>query len=420
MTPRAAVGWTLGAPLASAAMLALADAPAYLAPLQVVAFVPFLVAVRRWQSWPAALLGGSLLALRFTLFAPALGALPWGARFAVVLYLLCWHAAFGGICYGLRLLFEPMWSLVIGLAFAALEIYDAALPMWGTALSLATPWAARPWPIGLVRYGGHAPLAFMVVAVQSLAVAFIREQRKVVPALYMVGLIAACVLAGRTKTPTPSRTLRVGVVGWSDADGPTVLEGLVADAARQGARLVVSPEAVYDVAPEDREARLAELGAMARRYRVHLAVGYLDRKTKRNRVVAFDPTGTVVADYAKKHMVPLAEKMEAGDGVLTPFRVDGIEVGIVICQDDNFDDTFNGYRHLGAALIVSPTYEMSPAMGRLHLRSALLRPLESGVAYARAAAHGTSAIVSSTGVVLASYDHLERGSAALVADVAVP
>jgi apolipoprotein N-acyltransferase len=417
----AELAWPLGASLATALALALADAPAYAAPLQLVAFAPFLVAARRWKTWRMAALSGAALSVRFVFFAPALGALPPPSRAGILAYVLAWHAVFGLACFALRRLNEPARSIAVAGSFVALELVDAHLPMWGTALSLACAWTTHPSALRIVQLTGPSGVAFVVVAVQSLALAWLRERRaRNAVALGIVVAGATLTFAGIAQTgqPTSKRSLRLAVLGWSARDdGQERLDGLVADAARRGARLVVSPEAVYDVAPEARQARLAELGEMARRHGVYLAVGYLDEETRRNRVVVFDSAGQPLGDYEKTHLVPLAEKMEAGEGRLLLVPVDGVAVGIVICQDDNFADLARLYARAGAELLVSPTYEMSPAMGRLHLRNALLRPIETRLPYARAAARGTSAIVSGAGVVLASYDHVEGGPAALVADV---
>ena len=68
---------------------------------------------------------------------------------------------------------------------------------------------------------------------------------------------------------------------------------------------------------------------------------------------------------------------------------------------------------------MTPTYEMGPLLGTLHMRNGHVRALEGGFAYVRAVANGTSAIVTRDGDRVASFDHLARGAGIVVADVPV-
>jgi predicted amidohydrolase len=215
--------------------------------------------------------------------------------------------------------------------------------------------------------------------------------------------------------------LRVGAIGWTTrqvgGQGFEAFERLVGDATSRGARLVVSPEAAFVARPGEREALLSTLGGIARAHRVYLAVGYLDHEHDENRLVFVDPDGVTRGEYTKTHLVPTAETSRPGSGEPVIVDVDGVKVGAMICQDDNFTDVARAYQRAGVQLVVTPTFEMSPAFGALHLRNALLRPIEGRFAYVRAVANGTSAIVSHDGTVLASFNHLSGGAAAIVADV---
>jgi apolipoprotein N-acyltransferase len=398
----------------------LADYPVYAAPLQLIAFVPFLLVMRRCDRASAAV-AGAVLAFRFIGFAPALGALPLLAGVGVLAYVFLLHTACGLACFGVRGVPEPWRSLAIGAAFAGMELVDSRLPMWGTGLSLACAWSPYPSAIQVIRVTGPLGVAFLVVSAQSLALAMSAAKsrsRRIVIAGVLAALLAFGGLAS-LGARRPSATLRVAALGWADRSGPSRLDELIVEAASRGARLVVAPEAALEVhaGAGEREALFARMEGIARRHGVFLAIAFIDHEREENRLVFFAPDGSVAGGYTKTHLVPTAESTKPGNGKLVVVEIDGVKVGGMICQDDNFTDITRGYARAGARIIVSPTFEMSASMGALHLRNALLRPIESGLGYVRAAANGTSAIVSSAGTIVASYDHARSGGGVVVADV---
>lgn len=63
---------------------------------------------------------------------------------ALALYLLALDASFAALVHVMRHWSLPALPLGAGVSFAAIERLDAALPMWGTARSLARAWAIEP------------------------------------------------------------------------------------------------------------------------------------------------------------------------------------------------------------------------------------------------------------------------------------
>jgi apolipoprotein N-acyltransferase len=395
--------------------LALADDPFYVAPLQLVAFVPFILGVQRCGRWWLAMLAGGVLGtIRCCPFATALSALPIVAWFVLPLYVLLLHALFGIAVYAVRRAPAPLRSVAHVVAWVMLETVDAHLPMWGTALSLCA-WWPYPSAIRFIQWTGPVGVGCVVVGAQSLVLSLpeMGRRARIATAASLSLIVFAC---AAVPARAPKATLRVAAVSWSHAEDLAGFEGLVHQAALQGARLVVSPEAAFTANQGQRDGLLSRLGDVAQSNRVYLAVGYIDREHDETRVAFAAPNGAIVAEYAKTHLVPLSETTRSGSGEPVIIDVDGVRVGAVICQDDNFSDVATRYAVAGAQILISPTFEMSPRLGALHQRNAMLRPIEGGFAYIRGVANGTSAVVSSEGRVIASYDHLARGSGVVVAN----
>jgi apolipoprotein N-acyltransferase len=398
----------------------LADYPVEVPWLQLVAFVPLLVGCVRAASWRrAAWLGGAFGLARFLPLGVMLGGLdlPLLPAIGLSLYLVALDAWFAASVFAMRRWPTVAFAVGVGASFAVIEHIDAILPMWGTARSLARSWAIAPEVVGgLLRLGGPALVAFVIVAAQAAVVGALG--RRWWPALAVLGsLLAVTAGASLLGPPTSSgRSLRVGAVAWPRRGGETEAERLVAEAAADGARLVVLPEAAFTVGPGEREGFIARWGEVAHRHRIHLVVGFIDRDAPGNRLVVLGPDGALVGQYTKTHMIPVSETLPPGDGELLVFEVDGVRVGTMICQDDNFRDLSEAYVRRDVGIVVVPTNEGPPAVAPYHYRNARLRTIELPLTLVRAAARGTSAVVAAGGEVIAAVDHPREGAGIVVAD----
>lgn len=409
---------------ASGFLLCLAELIPYAAPIQLVAFVPLLIALRgKQRPWHHAAAAGALLGIvRLAPWSAALGGVPWWSWPALVGYLLLAYAAFGAAANAAwHRLPGPAGPLGVAAAFALIEVLDGLLPMWGTALSLARAWADHGSAITFVGVTGPASLAFIVVGSQALAVRWLQKRQlaHVFAFVLVLAVPVAFALQPAHAGPNharPDLTLRVAALGWPNADTPD-FEALVATAAAGGAKLVVSPEGAFRITEQERAPFHTRMGELAQLHHIHLAVGYIDRGLEENRVTFYGPDGTTLASYTKTHLIPMMEKTRAGSGDPVIIDIHGVRVGVIICQDDNFSDRARIYRQARADIVLDPTFEMSPAMGALHLRSARLRPIEGQFTLVRAVARGTSAIISPHGTILASHDHLLDGPGIVITDI---
>jgi apolipoprotein N-acyltransferase len=308
------------------------------------------------------------------------------------------------------------------------------VPVWGTAQSFVRTWSASPAVMQVTALGGATALVFVVVAWQALAARVVvsggSARRSAAVALVLLG--AAVVGAGqhRASAPAPgARTLRVAAIGWRSGEaqalgrrgdpGPTLAlyEPLLGQAAAAGARLVVSPEVGFTLGGERTAETLARLGALARRHRVWLVVGYFDRDHRDNHAALIGPDGARAGDYRKTHLIPLLERYRAGDGrLVTADLGGGAAAGAMICQDDNFTDLARGYGRRGVALVAVPTFDWAE-VAPYHYESSRFRAVEAGYGVVRAAVDGTSAITDARGHVLAERNHLAAGRGVVIADL---
>jgi len=401
--------------------LFLADYPASQSWLALGAFAPLLWTVGRARALPEACSYGVAWGLaRMLPLAFMVGAfgLPWPARLVVAAYVLALDALFALLAFWLRTLAAGPY--LIAVLFAAIEYADSCLPMWGTARSVARLVAPISGVSLLVRLAGTAAAAVWLVSFQALLVAGVQRRQRAAVAIGIALLAGAIAIGALSPSPRTTRTLRVAAIGWGERSGAARAETLVAQASSQGARLVVFPEAAFELpAQRSRASFEAEWSAIARKNAVFLVVPFLDWQKRGNRLLVFDARGAKLGDYTKRHLVPLAERFPRGDGALLLFEVDGVRVGTMICQDDNFRDIARAYSEHGADLLVVPTFEGPAAVAPYHFRNSMLRTIENPVALLRAAAQGESAVVAPGGRALLTFDHARRGTGVLTADIPI-
>ncbi|MHC4815804.1 MAG: apolipoprotein N-acyltransferase, partial [Planctomycetota bacterium] len=420
--------------------LFLSDFPVHAWPLQATALIPLLWGMdRHCASARQAILAGLCLglaqivplavALQFPLFMAA----------GLGLYLtLLWIAFAVGAHRALQRWPAPLGALGAGAVAAVVEWIDISLvPIWGTAQCYTRVWAAAPWTIQLVSLTGVTGLVFVLVTSQALVVKLVlhpgsRRRHALVLALLAAGVVLQGIWAWRQ---SPPGSLKVAAVGWTREDLESraasaplqtldkIYRPLFQRAVRAGAKLVVSPEVGFFVAPSSRERLLRRLSDMAREHRVWLAVGYFHRDKDDNRIAFIDPRGELRAEYVKTHLIPFVERYRAGSGqtVHLPLDLDADDadpplLGGMICQDDNFTDLARAYGRLKVALVAVPTNDWRQVKD-YHLESGTFRAVENRYAVVRAASNGISAIISPRGEILARVDHFERGPEVIVAEV---
>lgn len=401
-----------------------------LAPLQMLAFIPLLMALRRMSRWRECLHAGFLMGLGFVAPQILWLRLPPAISLILVTYFIVL----------LMILVAVSWSLVrptgiLGcFAFGALlAVFDwvviTAMPMWGTAQSFARCWSWYPNVIAFTYATGTPGLMFVLGVTQALAVnIFLSRRRRLASILALAGVVSVVAVGDATALSyKPIGYLKVATIGWaiSQEEGGMGTSGSfdrlyvepVTAAARQGARLVVSPETAFAEYDDPNRAPFSRFAELSRRHHIYLAVGYFDTKSQENRMAFIGPSGDVLGRYAKTHLTPF-ENNPTGTGRPILITIDGISVGAMICHDDNYTDISRRYGAKSAGIVVVPTNDWA-YVRKAHFQNSIHRAIESRFAIVRAASNGISAIISPTGKRLAVSDHFRGGPGLLVADVPV-
>ncbi len=205
------------------------------------------------------------------------------------------------------------------------------------------------------------------------------------------------------------------------------LVSMTADAARQGAQLIVWPEEVLDYDPlaEDQGDWIAEL---ARSSNATIVVGYqqdpsLGWETP-NMAVTYLPTGEIAGQpYYKVHPVVVhgeafrtpsmyPEYQTPYPTYLTPFG----QLGVVICWDHDFPNSAARLEAVtGADIMAVPAWDPS-AMVPLRWQSLVFRAAENRIPMVKAEYFGDSTIVDANGDVVARRESQEGEAVVLVGD----
>jgi apolipoprotein N-acyltransferase len=330
------------------------------------------------------------------------------------------------------------WSAAIAFAARAAHRLPApaavfALPLFASAVelivTLMSPYAgdgslahsqmdALP-VIQVASLGGAPAIVFVVLCGGSLMGLFGARLMGAALSPGSLTLAAALVLAvevsavafgiARLSAPPAERSLPVFTVStdhfrtrptswaqvWS-AYGPAV-----SAVARAGA-VVVAPEKVALLSPEDARSAALQLSALARSRGASLVIGLETRDETgryRNRALVATPDGGVHW-YDKQRLVPGLEARDTPGARPLVLTVGGTKVGVAICKDMHAPDLGRAYGRLGAQVMVVPAFDFGRD-GWLSDRLTALRGVESGYTIVRATRSGVSSISDRTGRIVA-------------------
>ena len=249
---------------------------------------------------------------------------------------------------------------------------------------------------------------------------------------------------------TQNNTFKVAAIQM--ASGPMVSGNLkeagrlIANAAEQGAKLVVLPEffAIMGMTEQDK-LKVSEqagtgpiqsfLSETARRHKIWLVGGSIPLAAStpdkvKNSCLVFDDQGVQVARYDKIHLFNLslgnesydeAKTIEPGNKVVvldSPFG----RIGLAICYDLRFPELFRAMKDVDIIVLPSAFTETT---GKMHWETLVRARAIENLSYVIASAqggyhvngretHGNSMIIGPWGRVL---DRLARGSGVVIAEV---
>ena len=171
-------------------------------------------------------------------------------------------------------------------------------------------------------------------------------------------------------------------------------------AARPGG-LVVAPEKVALLSPEDARSAALQTSALARARGATVVIGLETRDAGGrylNRALVATADGRV-RWYDKQRLVPGLEARDTPGADPLVLTVGGTRVGVAICKDMHAPDLGRAYGRLGVQVMVVPAFDFDQD-GWLSDRLTALRGVESGYAVVRATRSGVSSVSDRTGRVL--------------------
>lgn len=418
---------------ASGLMLAVPNMWGVFAPLQAMALLPVLfVAADRRVKRSVVLATGMYMGLAYTLPQIVYLRLPGMITIILLLYLTAimmvlnfgWHYLLGR---------RVVWASLAAGAFLVVVdwVNFTAMPMWGTSQSIVRCWSEWPRCIQFATLTGITGISFVLGSLQAMGVyAIIRPKlRRLLAMVGAVILLTTMGVNAAIRRQRPKRTMTVAAVGWISGDSEDCVdvhsdEGFhelfaapVSQAAARGAKLVVSGEMGFHIDKHTYAEWIGRFGEICRTHDLWLGVGYFNRSIDENRLLFMNPAGEVVGEYTKTYLTPF-ENCRRGDGQLKIVDVDGVHVGGMICQDDNFTCLTRDYGRKAVGVMAVPTLDWSTVKD-VHLQTTIHRAIESRQSIARAAINGTSAIISPAGEVLDKCDHYKEGAGMVCAEVEV-
>ncbi|MBN1816641.1 MAG: hypothetical protein JW828_04725 [Sedimentisphaerales bacterium] len=404
-----------------------------LAPLQLTGFLPVLLVDKTYKPGRQGLfLMGLYMGLAYTL--PQMFVLRLPAPITAILIAVLTTVMVADVMLGVP---AARRSPVNGaVAFASILVVVDGLnftlvPMWGTAQSLGRCWSAYPRLIWFSGMTGITGMVFFIGLFQAF-LAYMIVHRMAKSCFVFLLSICLCLAGGKVLSEqihTAESHMVVAAVGWvqEESSGSTDLmssEGFeelyaskVALAAQQGARLVVSPELAFEFSPRNRTEWLERFAGLSVRHHLFQIVGYYNQDQQDNRILFLSDTGEVLCEYVKTHLTPF-EPFPSGGGHLQEIVIDGVPVGGMICQDDNFTDLSRRYGKRGIGVVAVPTLDWRAVQGA-HLQNSIHRAIESNYAVVRAACDGISTIIGPDGRILAAMDHFRQGPGVIVSQIPV-
>ena len=379
-------------------------------------------------------------------------------------------------CVGLSA-FQAVFGGLVFLLFGALvrspitEKFKVLIPVYAAALwaifewSQTLFWFGVPWgrlAIGQTEllvgaqsaslFGSHF-VTFLIVAVNffaAYAIIYV-EKRKLLAITSAAIFVANTALGGvlmmldRDSGESVSVSAVQGNISskekWnSDLDQKTfeIYEAYTAEAAEEGADIVVWPETALPYNVDVNIYRMRRIERMAKKYDVTILVGAFtcdEDGNELNSIIAVLPDGTRHETvYSKRHIVPFGEyvplralfevtipqitelsmrdvDLTAGEGANVIF-LDEVAVGSLICFDSIYDELARDSVRSGAEVLSISTNDswfMDSAALDMHNAQAKLRAIENRRYVVRSANTGISSMITPTGKEIDSIGALEEG-----------
>jgi apolipoprotein N-acyltransferase len=190
--------------------------------------------------------------------------------------------------------------------------------------------------------------------------------------------------------------------------------------AAKGARLVILPERAIATNKLLDDSITGKLSRIAAQNHVFIITGYTNFKgeKERNSALVINDEGKTVTDYNKVHLVVGFERQFTPGTDIGLFKYNGLQAGVAVCKDLDFQHYINRYGAAKAGFIFVPAWDFI-VDDWLHCRMALLRGVENGFSEVRAARLGRLTISDYYGRVNYEANCANSKAATLVGNVSM-
>lgn len=295
--------------------------------------------------------------------------------------------------------FLPMLQIA-SIAGLAGIVFAMSLPASGIALAWYRFEIGKPW-----RIAAAVPLAIFAVV---LAFGAIRMVTAAPTSSVRVAMLSSDRNIRFSRTTDESKA----------AELLTYYVNQIPRAAAQGAQVVVMPEKIVGVTPEDRDALIKVMSDAASLSHVWIIIGVNEIGPHHlNAAWMFSPDGRMTGEYDKHYFVRGFEAgFERGDDIYTTDAPWG-KTGVAICKDLDYPPFIRTYGERGTTLMLVPAWDWVGPNADEHERMALVRGVENGFAMARSAKEGFVSAHDAYGRGLAMSSTFVADPAMVIADV---
>jgi apolipoprotein N-acyltransferase len=348
----------------------------------------------------------------------------------VILQMLLWGFIIGRTRAAVVSSSHWLTIFVYPVILAAVDTLVAFFSPHGTAGSMAFGQMGFLPVVQIAAVLGAPAIVFLFSLFASTAVIALYRGRGISRPRLGYGLASAILLSAlgwgafRLRAPVAEPSIKVGLVAVDDFVRPGIPPGRIWDAYDQavrklgaeGAHVVVLPEKIFWLAPDEAAQRRRQFATLARETGVYLVVGLRLNQPDRNRNVSwlFTPSGDLVAEYDKQHMVPYLESDLSPGRENVVRRIDGEPYGLVICRDMFFTDLGRAYSRLGVAALLIPAWDFYVDAWWAS-RVAALRGVENGYSVVRASRESFLAVSDRYGHILAQKRSAKLPGASMLA-----
>lgn len=308
----------------------------------------------------------------------------------------------------------------------------------GTAGSIAYSQANFLPVVQIASITGILGITFFVTLIPSiLSVGWFHRKEKNILKLAMSLSVAIAFLVClygtiRINSKAELKTITAGLVVLDEkyhhvTDKPVLKDELstlaiysdsISGLAGRGAKLVVLPERAFNINTETESGIFQMLSGTAKKNHVYIISGYTNFRNNpsRNSAWVIDPSGNILCDYNKVHLVTGFERQFSPGNETGLFRLEGLAAGTAICKDLDFPEHLRKYGQNNAEFICVPAWDFVQD-DWLHSRMAILRGVENGFSEVRAARQGSLTISDCYGRVNAEASSIHNKSATLIGEV---